>query len=242
MARTRTTVLVLVVASLALILWDLRASDTALRSATSGIVTPLQRTATSLFAPFGDWARDVQDFSEPAARTKAAAPIVAQAPAGWRTADGRVVAADIAGDRASVTLDIGRSSGVRVGNAVLAPGGLVGTVARVSEESATVLLVTDPQSTIGVRLEPSGEMGVATGAGMGQGLALAILNPAAALTVGDQVVSLGSTQRAGVPPGLAVGTVTGLDTAPVDSGRSAVAEPVAGMTTLSTLVVLTERS
>ncbi len=242
MARTRTTVLVLVVASLALVLWDLRASDTALRSAVSDVVTPLQRTATSLFAPFGQWARDVQDFSDPAARTVAAAPIVAQAPAGWRTADGRVVAADIAGDRASVTLDIGRSSGVRVGNAVLAPGGLVGTVARVSEDSASVLLVTDPQSTIGVRVEPSGEMGVATGAGMGQDLTLAILNPAAAIEPGDEVVSLGSTQRAGIPPGLPVGSIAGVDTAQVDSGRSAAAAPVTGMTTLETLVVLTERS
>ena len=231
MARTRTTVLVLIVASLALILWDLRASD-----------TPLQRTATSLFAPFGQWARDVQAFSDPQARTAAAAPITAQAPPGWRTADGRVVAADIAGDRAGVTIDVGRSSGVRLGNAVLAPGGLVGTVVQVADDSARVLLVTDPQSTIGVRVKPSGEMGVATGAGMGQELMLSVLNPAAAISTGDEVVTLGSTQRAGVPPGLPIGTITGVDTAPVDSGRSAAAGPVAGMTTLETLVVLTERS
>ena len=242
MARTRTTVVVLIVASLALILWDLRASDTALRAAVHEVVTPVQRTATALFAPFGQWARDVQQFSDPVARSDAAAPIAAQAPPGWITVGGRVVAADIAGDRAAVTLDIGRSSGVSVGNAVLAPGGLVGTVFRVADDSASVLLVSDPQSTIGVRVEPSEEMGVATGAGMGRDLTVSILNPAAGVATGDKVVTLGSTQRSGVPPGLPVGTITGLNTAPVDSGRAVAVGPVAGMTTLDTLVVLTDRS
>ena len=242
MARTRTSVLVLIVASLALILWDLRASDTAVRSAVSQVVTPLQRTATSMFAPFGQWASDAQQLSDPAARSAAAEPIAAQAPPGWRTATGRVVAADIGGERASVTVDVGRSSGLQVGNAVLAPGGLVGTVARVADDSANVLLVTDPQSTIGVRVMPSGEMGVASGSGMGQDLGLSILNPAAEISIGDEVVSLGSTQRAGVPPDLPVGTISSLDAAAVDSGRSAAATPVAGMTTLDTLVILTERS
>ncbi len=242
MARTRATVLVLIVASLALILWDLRASDTALRSAVGQIVAPLHRTATAVFAPIGAWAREVQAFSDPAARSVAAAPIAAQAPPGWRTASGRVVAADIAGDRANVTIDVGRSSGIRTGNAVLAPGGLVGTIVRVAEDSASVMLVTDPQSTVGVRVKPSSEMGVATGAGMGRDLVLSILNPAAEAGTGDEVVTLGSTARAGVPPGLAVGSVTGLDTTAVDSGRSASAGPVTGMTTLDTLVVLTERS
>ena len=75
MARTRSTVLVLVVASLALILWDLRASDTAARSVALQVVTPLQRTAASLFAPLGSWARDVEGFTDPVVRAQAAAPI-----------------------------------------------------------------------------------------------------------------------------------------------------------------------
>ena len=77
---------------------------------------------------------------------------------------------------------------------------------------------------------------------MGQDLGLSILNPAAEISIGDEVVSLGSTQRAGVPPDLPVGTISTLDAAAVDSGRSAAATPVAGMTTLDTLVILTERS
>ena len=81
MARTRTTVLLLVVVSLALILWDLRASDQTLRSAAQQVVTPLQRTVTALFSPLGSWARDVQQFSDPAVRAADTADV--PVPPGW---------------------------------------------------------------------------------------------------------------------------------------------------------------
>jgi rod shape-determining protein MreC len=242
MTRTRNTVLLLVVASLALILWDLRASNTTVRVAAQDIAAPLQRTATSVFAPFGAWARDVQQFSDPAVRAQAVAPMAVNAPEGWATAIGRVVAADIAGDRASVTIDAGSDAGIQVGNAVLATGGLVGQVARVSADSALVLLVTDPSSAIGIRVLPSKEMGVAAGSGMGQDLEVAVLNPAAEIELADQVVSLGSPERNGIPADLPVGVVQALDTSPAASGRNAGVRPVTGMTSLETLLVLTEQS
>lgn len=240
MARTRTTVVLLVVASLALILWDLRASDQSVRAAAQQVVAPLQRTVTAVFSPFGQWARDVGQFDDPVVRAQQAAPI--PAPAGWRTATGRVVAADIAGDRAVVTIDVGRDEGVTVGNAVLAVGGLVGEVSQVAQHSATVLLVTDPGSTVGIRVLPSKEIGVAHGAGMDTDLRVDLLSPAAAATVDDALVTLGSTERNGVPPDLPVGAVRQMDTSAPASGRSAAARPVAGMTSLETLLVLTERS
>lgn len=241
MTRTRNLVVVLVVASLTLILWDLRASDAALRSAAQQVVTPLQRTATAVFAPFGAWARQVQSFDDPQSRRPAVEAIAVTAPEGWATAAGRVVAADISGTRAVVTIDAGSSAGIRPGNAVLAPGGLVGRIQQVSPGAATVQLVTDPQSTIGVRVLPSREMGVVTGRGMGQDLRLELLNPAARAEPSNALITLGSTTREGVPPGLTVGSVTALDTDPAESGRSGEAAAVTGTTTLDMLVVLTER-
>jgi rod shape-determining protein MreC len=241
MARTRSTVLILVVASLALILWDLRASDTAARSVALQVVAPLQRTATSLFAPLGAWARDVEGFTDPVVRAQSAAPIDPVVPAGWRTAQGRVIAADIAADRGAVTVDVGAALGVRPGNAVLAPGGVVGQVVTVAEDSSIVQLVTDPRSTVGVRVLPSEEMGVATGNGMGESLTLDVLNPAARVRVGDQVVTLGSVQRSGIPAGLPVGSVSSVQTRAVASGRVGRMRPVTSMTSLDSVVVLTER-
>ncbi len=240
MARTRNTVLLLVVASLALILWDLRASDTTVRRMAQDVITPLQATATAVFAPLGSWARQVQDFNDPVARTRSAGEIGLVAPDGWAGAAGRVVAADISGTRASVTIDVGRADGLARGNAVLAPGGLVGQVTMVSSGAATVQLVTDPRSSIGARVLPSEEMGVATGAGMGNTLRLAILNPAADVAVGQQVVSLGSAEDAGIPADLPLGVVSGMDPAPA-SGRSAQVQPVTSMTSLDTVLVLTGR-
>lgn len=241
MARTRSTVVLLVVASLALILWDLRASDRTIRTVTQQVVTPMQRTVTAVFAPFGAWARDVQAFGDPSVRAVSARQIEIWAPAGWDTATGRVVAADIASNRAVVSLDIGRDDGVSRGNAVLAPGGLVGEVASTTPHASVVRLVSDPGSSIGVRVLASKEIGVLEGTGMDTALRVDLLSPAAPVAVGDEVVSLGSTQRDGVPPGLKVGVVSAVDTDQSPSGRVAQAEPVAGMTSLQTLVVLTGR-
>lgn len=239
--RTRNIVLVLVVVSLGLILWDLRASDRSVRAAAQQVVTPLQRTVTAAVSPFGAWARQTSQFSDPVVRAEAAAPIAAQAPEGWATAAARVVAADIAGDRAVVTIDAGRAEGVRRGNAVLAPGGLVGEVTDVSQHAATVRLVVDPASTIGVRVLPSKEIGVATGRGADADVRVDLLSPAAAAVPGDAVVTLGSTQRDGIPPDLPIGAVSAVDTEATASGRVVQTEPVAGMTSLETVVVLTER-
>lgn len=240
MARTRTTVLLLVVVSLALILWDLRASDQTLRSAAQQVVTPLQRTVTALFSPLGSWARDVQQFSDPAVRAADTADV--PVPPGWAGTPARVVAADIAGDRAAVTIDAGSSDGVAVGDAVLVTGGVVGQIAQVAPGSSRVLLVTDPGSTLGVRVLPSKEMGVVTGQGMGADLRVDLLSPAAEVAAGDQVVTLGSGTATGLPSGLALARVTGADTAPSPSGRTASARPVTGMTTLETVLVLTGRA
>lgn len=242
MTRTRNTVLVLVAVSLALILWDLRASEGSVRTAVQQVVTPLQRTVTAAFAPFGAWARHTQEFADPVVRAERAAPIAAQAPPGWSTSPARVVAADIAGDRAVVTIDAGDAEGVRSGNAVLAPGGLVGEVTRVSPHAATVRLVADPASTIGVRVLPSKEIGVASGTGVDADVRLDLLSPAAAVAAGDTVVTLGSTERDGIPADLPLGRIRAVDTLPTASGRVAQAQPVAGVTSLETVVVLTERS
>lgn len=239
MARTRTVVVLLVVASLGLILWDLRASDQSLRQASAAITTPLQRTVTAVFAPLGSWARQVDDFGSAPVRASQAATI--PTPSGWDSAVGRVVAADIAGDRAVVTIDIGADDGVSKGNAVLAIGGLVGQIVRVAPHSAVVLLVTDPASEVGVRVLPSKEIAVASGQGMDGDLRVDFLSPAAAATGGDAVVTLGSAGPDGIPPDLTIGTVTAVDTAPVASGRVVAARPVTGMTSLEILRVLTEK-
>jgi rod shape-determining protein MreC len=127
----------------------------------------------------------------------------------------RVVAASVIafgqGYQQTVTLDAGRSDGVRPQETVLDGDGLVGQVTSVTAGTCTVLLATDPSSVVGVRLAPQGQVGWVTGQGSsrtGSGeLKLQILDAGAVLKPGDQLVSAASVRDRPFVPGVPVGTV-----------------------------------
>jgi rod shape-determining protein MreC len=69
------------------------------------------------------------------------------------------------------TIDIGKGSndGIQVGMPVVNGAGLVGKVVQVTANRSTVLLLTDPDFAVGIRL-PSGITGTARGQGQGKDL------------------------------------------------------------------------
>ncbi len=70
---------------------------------------------------------------------------------GYRIVAANVIAAG--GDYSdTVTLDVGRSDGIKPDETVLNGSGFVGTVTQVSEDTSTVLLADDASSVIGVQL------------------------------------------------------------------------------------------
>lgn len=125
---------------------------------------------------------------------------------------GKAIAAPIIGRSADqwwqqLILGKGQQDGIRVGAAVLAPGGVVGRITQVSPRTSRVLLLTDPTSKIGATISRSQRMGIL------RGLAgnLAILDffqkdPDA--RIGDTVVT--STVSQLFPPGLPLGTIKSL--------------------------------
>jgi rod shape-determining protein MreC len=60
----------------------------------------------------------------------------------------------------SVTVDKGRSSGVRMNDPVVNPDGLVGRVSEATRGTAQVTLITDPRSAVSARILPDGPSGV----------------------------------------------------------------------------------
>jgi rod shape-determining protein MreC len=62
-----------------------------------------------------------------------------------------------------VILGKGQAAGIKVGSTVLAPGGLVGRVTKVTPHTSRVLLVSDPSSRIGVTVTRSRHMGILHG-------------------------------------------------------------------------------
>jgi rod shape-determining protein MreC len=126
----------------------------------------------------------------------------------------RVLAASVIaygqGYQQTVTLDAGRSDGVQPQQTVLDGDGLVGRVVSVTARTSTVLLASDPNSVVGVRLAPHGQIGWVTGQGPGRAggalLRLQVLD-STALRIGGQLVTAGSVNDRPFVPGVPVGVI-----------------------------------
>jgi len=127
---------------------------------------------------------------------------------GYRLVTARVVATGTAQSFTStISIDAGRIDGIRPDMTVLNGDGLVGRTAQVFDRSATVVLLTDPESTVGSRLEASGEIGFLTGTGQIDRLDYRLLDPLAPIAAGDRLVTWGSVDGRPYVPGVPVGEV-----------------------------------
>ena len=77
----------------------------------------------------------------------------------------------------------------------------------VSRTRATVLLITDPASSVGVRLTGSGDVGVAAGRGSGKELGVDFIAPETEAGKGEAVVTSG-LQQSEFPASIPVGRIT----------------------------------
>jgi rod shape-determining protein MreC len=105
----------------------------------------------------------------------------------------------------TLLLNAGRRDGIRVGQAVVAPLGLVGRIAEAGERSARVLLLTDLNSRIPVVLEQSRYKGILVGDNSASPQ-LEFLPATASVAPGDRVVTSGDGGM--LPAGRPVGIVS----------------------------------
>lgn len=158
----------------------------------------------------------------------------------------RIVAATViaAGGSYSdtVTIDAGTRDGIAVGDTVLNGAGLVGTVTGAGTLTSTVLLASDADSTVGVRLAGTGEIGAITGTGTtmaGTGtLRLRLFDSNATLKPGDELVTFGSVNDSPYVPGVPVGTVTSVSPSAGALTQSALVRPFADFTSLGVVGVV----
>lgn len=134
----------------------------------------------------------------------------------------------------TATIDIGSRQGVAEDQTVLNGRGLVGRVKRVGPYSATVVLVVDPDFSVGVRLVRSGQLGVATGSGR-RGLTYELIGQRSRAEVGDALFTSGSTFAAGIP----VGRVATTSNDPNTSTLTGTIEPYVDVTALDLIGVVT---
>jgi rod shape-determining protein MreC len=115
----------------------------------------------------------------------------------------------------TVTINRGSADGITTQETVINGDGLVGKTTVVGRFSSTIELADEPGSQAGIKLSgPKEEDGYVTGTGLGQPMKLTVFNPSAHVTVGQQVVTLGSTvnRRTGLAepfvPEIPIGHVT----------------------------------
>lgn len=124
----------------------------------------------------------------------------------------------------SLEIDRGTSQGIAKGMPVVTGDGLIGRVVEVSKKRAIVLLITDPTSNVGVRVDPSGEVGVAAGRGGSPNLRIDLIDAGAELKQGNAVVTSGLEQSS-FPPGLPVGRVVSASLRPGSLEQDVVMKP-----------------
>src|ERR1700751_2655931 len=108
--------------------------------------------------------------------------------------------------RQRLLLNRGAANGVFKGQAVLDDKGLIGQTTHVGPWSAEVILITDPEHAVPVRIERTGLRTIAVGAGDSSSLALPYLPANADIHSGDLLVTSG---LGGVfPEGYPVASVT----------------------------------
>jgi rod shape-determining protein MreC len=121
----------------------------------------------------------------------------------------------------SIEINRGETAGITVGQPVVSGGGLIGKVSSASANLATVTLLDDPSSVVGVRVVRTGVVGAAAGEGEGNLLQVENVDVGARVRLGDSLVTSG-LQGEDFPAGIPVGTVTSLS-APVGGLQLALA-------------------
>ena len=162
---------------------------------------------------------------------RAALPPVADR---WLAAE--IVSIQLSSLRQRLLIDRGAVNGVFKAQAVLDDRGLIGQTTHVGPWSAEVILITDPEHAVPVRIERTGLRTIAVGAGDATSLALPYLPANADIKSGDLLVTSG---LGGVfPEGYPVARVTQVHRDAVQPLAQVRAEPLAHVDTDSEVMLV----
>lgn len=151
-----------------------------------------------------------------------------------QTVSAPVISRQTAGWWQQLVIGKGSLSGVRAGQPVLAPGGLIGLVASVTPATATITLLTDPSSRVGVWLSRTKHHGLLTGVGTARPV-VRFLDKDPETRPGDLVVT--SPASTLVPPNLPVGVIQSVN-ATADPAPTAVVQLIAPVQAVDWVQVL----
>lgn len=264
--RHRFFLVLLVLTSVTVITLDFRDSGggalESIRNGARDALAPLQSAASNVFSPVGDFfggltrygslkdenarlradlekARGDSLASQGAERERQALlelmrlDFAATIPA----VAARVISTSPSNFQNTVVVDRGSDQRIVVGMPVVTGAGLVGRVQQVSRTRATIQLVTDRGSSVGVRLTGSNQIGVASGGGNKEPLHVDFVATDTEVKPGEVVVTSG-LQGSPYPPEIPIGTVKELKKPPGAIQQEIAVEPSVDLPRLEFVKVL----
>jgi rod shape-determining protein MreC len=263
-SRRRSVLILLVLTSITLITVDARGNNGGVtrtaRDSARDAMAPVQSSVDGILSPVADWFDGVTQSGTlkdenrtlrrqlAAARGKAAASAAALrenrdlrklanlpfAP-GLAGVDAQVIAGSPGNFESTIAVDKGSDSGIATGMPVVTGDGLVGRVVQASGKRTTVLLLTDPNSGVAVRLEKSGGTGVANGRAGSNLLRLDFVRPDFQVMPGELVFTAASSRY---PAGIPVGRVVSVKKQPGAIEQTILVRPLADIARSSVVRVL----
>jgi rod shape-determining protein MreC len=232
--RRRMILLLVIVTAVALITLDLRGGGPlgVVRRAARDTLSPLQSAVDAVFEPIGDWldgvtrAGQLRDENERLRRQldDARGQLAESQDALHENEqlqqlldlpyiediDGvtaRVVSGAPGNFQETVEIDKGTSDGIEKGMPVVTGAGLIGTVTEVASDRSSVELITDPDSSIGVRLVNTDTLGIAKGRLGEEELVLDFVSTDVEV-IEQELVTTSGIEESALPPGIPVAYVT----------------------------------
>jgi len=135
-----------------------------------------------------------------------------------------------------VIINRGSDDGLRRGMPVVAQEGLIGRIEAVTAGAARVQLITDPASSVNVRLEPSGAQAVLRGQITGE-LVLEMIPQDANVQPGDLVLTSGL--GGGYPQNILIGQVSSVRTREQDIFQNAPIQTVIDFSRINIVLIIT---
>ncbi len=125
--------------------------------------------------------------------------------------DGRMLISEIIGTdtdplRQILVINKGSSDQVKLGQTILDDKGIMGQVINVYPHSSRVMLLSDKEHAISVRIERTGVRGIVSGTGDSTRLSMQYVPNTADIKLGDRLISSGLGEQ--FPAGYQVGTVS----------------------------------
>ena len=236
--RSRLLLIILIVTSLFLITLDLRGVKIldGVRSGTQNVLSPFQKAGSTVVSPFRNFVGDVthlgrtrsqieklkadnarlrnqllQRKSADAELEQLKSVLDLAGRAGYKVLAARVISQGASTSfTQTITTDAGTTSGVRQNMTVVSGEGLVGVVKESYLNSALIMLATDPDFKVGVRVAGTQQIGILSGRGSKRA-ELQLLDNQKIVKVGDVLLARGSTNNRPFVPGIPVGIISAVD-------------------------------